>query len=169
MARKKKQDADPNEVLAEITPNAARRGAAVGMAGGLGALILLLVVSRPQGALGPTVFLVLMALASLWLAGRIWRSSGRTIELTRSELREVDGRVLVRLEDLAKVDRGLFAFKPAGGFLLKTKTPLGRVYAPGLWWRLGRTVAVGGTTKRAQAKEVADLMTVMIIERDGGL
>ncbi len=162
MARKSKDD--PNEVLADITPNASRRVAAVGMAGLLGALLLLIAGLRPPQDLGWLVFLIAFGAACLWLAISMWRASSVTIELTRSELREVNGRVLCAIDNVERVDRGLFAFKPAGGFLVKLKAPVGRVYAPGLWWRAGRTLAVGGVTKRGEAKEVADLMTVLLVK-----
>jgi len=167
MARKKTKKVAPNEVRAAMTPTATRRVAAVGMMAALGALLLVVAVARPPENFGWMLFLVFAGAGTLWLAWGMWVASSRTIELTRSALQEVDGRVLARLEDVAKVDRGLFAFKPAGGFLLRTKEPLGRVYAPGLWWRMGKTVAVGGTTKRAQAKEVADLLTVLVLQSDG--
>lgn len=167
MARKKNKAVDPNEVLAEITPNTTRRVAAVVMVAGLGALLMIVAAARPPELFGWMLFLTFTGAGSLWLAWAMWHATGRTIELTRTGLQEVDGRVLALVEDVAKVDRGVFAFKPAGGFLLRTKAPLGRVYAPGLWWRMGRTIAVGGTTKRAQTKEVADLLTVLVLQRDG--
>ncbi|MEX3014309.1 hypothetical protein [Gymnodinialimonas hymeniacidonis] len=164
MARKTKED--PNEVLAEITPNTSRRVAAVGMAGLLGTLLLLIAGMRPPADLGWLAFLVVFGALCLWLAVAMWRASSRVIALTRTELREVDGRVLTTVENIERVDRGIFAFKPAGGFLVKLKAPVGRVYAPGLWWRAGRTLAVGGVTKRAEAKEVADLISVMLAKRN---
>ena len=158
---------DPDEVLARITPQPARRIAAVGMIGLLGLILIAVAAARPPAAFGWMLFLVFLGAGCLWLAWSIWQSSGRTLELTRTALREAgpDGRVLCRIDDLERVDRGLFAFKPAGGFLARLKTPGGAVYAPGLWWRLGRTLAVGGVTARAQGKEVADLMTVLLVER----
>ena len=165
MARKSKKP-DPNEVLAEITPNPSRRGAAVGMLVVLGALLLVIAGSRPPAEFGWMLFLVFFGAGCLWLAWTMWRVSGRTVELTRTELREVDGRVLCSIDNVERVDRGIFAFKPAGGFLVKLKQPMDRVVAPGLWWRMGRTLAVGGVIARRQGKEVADLMSVLLVQRD---
>ncbi|MBF9045291.1 hypothetical protein HKCCE4037_18250 [Rhodobacterales bacterium HKCCE4037] len=164
MARKIEND--PDEVLARITPQTARRAAAVGMAGLLGVMLLIIAGTRPPRDIGWLVFLVLFGGLCLWLAWSMWQASAKVIELTRTELREVGGRVLCRMDNVARVDRGLFAFKPAGGFLVRLKAPAGRVYAPGLWWRAGRTLAVGGVTARREAKEVADLMTVLLVQRD---
>jgi hypothetical protein len=67
------------------------------------------------------------------------------------------------------VDGGVFAFKPAAGFLIHLKAPSTRVYAPGLWWRAGRRIAVGGVTGRAEGKAVSELINVMLADRDGEL
>ena len=159
---------NPDEVLAQITPNGARRVVAVGMTGLLGSLLLLIAGLRPPADLGWLLFLLLFGGGCLWLAWRMWTSSARIIELTRTELREAGGRVLCRIDNVARVDRGIFAFKPASGFLIRLKTPVGHVIAPGLWWRIGRTLAVGGVTARREAKEVADLISVILAKRDNG-
>jgi hypothetical protein len=94
-----------------------------------------------------------------------------TLELTRTELRETGGRVLFTLDEVDSIDRSIFAFKPAGGFLvrLKARTSRGRVYAPALWWRSGKRVAVGGATAGSQAKPVADLIRIIVAEQQGEL
>ena len=37
---------------------------------------------------------------------------------------------------------------------------------PGLWWRIGRRIGVGGVTPASQSKVMADLITARLIERD---
>jgi hypothetical protein len=93
------------------------------------------------------------------------------LELTRSELREAGGRVLFSLDEVDSVDRSIFAFKPAGGFLVRLKAPTtrGRVYAPALWWRARARVAVGGATAGSQAKPVADLIQIIVADRRGDM
>ena len=73
------------------------------------------------------------------------------------------------LGEVESVDRSIFAFKPAGGFLVRLKAPTtrGRVYAPALWWRSKRRVAVGGATAPSQAKPVADLIKIIVAEMNG--
>ena len=91
------------------------------------------------------------------------------LELTRSDLRETGGRVLARIDNIARVDRGFFAFKPAAGFRLTLKEPMEAAYAPGLWWRRRRMLMVGGVTSRAQTKAVADLITILLAQNRGEL
>lgn len=163
MARKKRPPED--EVLAQITPQPARRGLATGMLGLLGFILLSVAARTPPQAIGFLVMLIVMGAGALWLAWRLWQASGVTIELTRSELREVGGRVLCDLDNVAKVERGVFAFKPAAGFLIYLREPMSRVYAPGLWWRAGKLIAVGGVTSRSEGKSTADLMNILLVER----
>ncbi len=165
MARRSEDD--PFEVLAEIPPRPARRYAAVAMTVILGALVLWIGVALPQENLAYTVFLVALGAGCLWQARAIWNVSAHTLQLTRTDLREDSGRVLTTIDNVARVDRGAFAFKPASGFLVKLKEPVPPlVYAPGVWWRAGRTLAVGGVTGRQDGKTVADLMIVMLAKRD---
>lgn len=166
MARKRRND----EVIGFIDPRPARRIAAVGGIGLLGLLLLYIAATTPPVDLGWLLFLIATGIGSVFLSWRMWQATGIRLELTPTELREAGGRTLCTLDEIASVDRGLFAFKPAGGFLirLKDRTTRGRVYAPGLWWRARRRVMVGGVTSAAMAKSVADLMIVLIEERDAG-
>ncbi len=164
------QTQNPSEVLEVIDPKPARRGAAVGAMGMLGMILLYLAAAHPPRDLAWLVFLLAVGAGCLYLSWRMWVVTGVRLELTRQELREEGGRVLCSIEEIASVDRGFFAFKPASGFLirLKEESTRGGVYAPGLWWRRGKTIMVGGVTSRAQSKSVADLITVLLVERDHG-
>ncbi|NKX43400.1 hypothetical protein [Roseicyclus persicicus] len=169
MARRK--DHDPDEVLATIDPHPVRRVFTTGVTGVLGALLVYVAAATPPADLVWLVFLVVLGLFCLWLSWRVWTATAVRLELTRRELRETGGRVLFSIDEVDSVDRSIFAFKPAGGFLVRLKAPTarGRVYAPALWWRSGKRVAVGGATAGSQAKPVADLISVMLAERDGKL
>ena len=78
--------------------------------------------------------------------------------LTDTDLRDSDGVVLARLDQIIRVDRGAMAMKPANGFtlVLDARQPFG--WAPGMWWRLGRRVGVGGVAVAHQAKFMAEVI-----------
>ena len=44
---------------------------------------------------------------------------------------------------------------------------MGHAWAPGMWWRVGRRVGVGGLTGGAESRAVADALAAMLVERAG--
>jgi hypothetical protein len=93
------------------------------------------------------------------------RATGHGLVLTERELRDSAGTVLARVEDMVSVDRGLFAFKPSNGFLLMTATRAERAWRPGLWWRFGRRIGVGGLAPARQTRAMAEIIATMIARR----
>lgn len=153
--------------LARITASASRRVIGVGSMMGLGALMVYVALSTPEMAFGWKGLLVLLGIAALVLAQLMWQSTGHALILTEDSLTDSDGTVVARLDDVAKVDRGMFAMKPSNGFIVLLKEPGPWAWRPGLWWRLGRRVAIGGVTAGSQTRPVADIMIHLLSERDG--
>lgn len=158
---------DPNEVLATITASPPRRWLGVGSMVFLGLLLLYIAFARPP-AIEWALFLIALGGGALYLGARMHASTSRVIELTRTELRDDTGGVIARVADIENVDRGFFAFKPSNGFLLRTKTAAGpRVWQPGMWWRAGRQIGIGGVTRGSQTKFATELIVALMAERDG--
>jgi hypothetical protein len=151
--------------LAVISASPGRRFVGVGALYGLGALLIYLALAAPPAGLHWQVFLLALGIGALVLAQFMWRSTAHSLVLTETELRESSGVVLARIDNIQKVDRGMFAMKPSNGFNILLKEPASRVWRPGLWWRLGRRVAVGGVTPGHQTRPVADILTLKISER----
>lgn len=139
-----------------------RRVVSVGMMGILGALLLYLAATSGQMALGYKLFLLVLGAGSLYLARRAWAATEHGIELRDAGLVQTDGTVICRLDEIEKVERGMFAFKPSNGFVVVLKSPAARAWAPGLWWRLGRRVGVGGVTPSGAGKAMADMLALKL-------
>lgn len=148
---------DENGVYARVYAAPMRRMFAYVMLLGLGLLLLWLVLTAPPSA-GWAVVMIGISVGALFLAEKTRRATMTYLELTSDELRDSTGRVLVKVEDIEKIDRGVFAFKPSNGFVLKTKTKAPAAWAPGLWWRIGRRVGVGGVVPSAPAKYMAEVI-----------
>lgn len=145
-----------------LTPSPARRMSAVAMLILLGGL-LVWISTRPQGlGLGWTLMLLAMAAGALFLAWRLWISTAQRLILTEEALQVENGPVLCALSEVAGVERGTFAFKPSNGFVIRLKTPAPRGWAPGLWWRIGKRVGVGGVTPAGQGKAMADVIAARV-------
>lgn len=156
-----------DDVIATLHATAIRRIFAYGAVFALGAMLVILAFVQPP-AFGWQVFLIALGASALVVAERLRRATLVGLELTEDELRDSAGTVLARLDDITSVDRGAFAFKPSNGFVLRLNRAPGRAWAPGMWWRYGSRVGVGGVTPSGPAKYMAEQIALRLQARDGG-
>ena len=154
-----------DEVIATLGASAPRRIFACGVMGILGFLLFYLATLANAAFLWSLV-LCGLAVGVIWMAWWQWKITEQVIELTSTELRTSGGLTLARVEDVTGVDRGALAFKPSQGFLVRTREPQDRAYAPGLYWRMGKSVGVGGVTGAGQGKFMAEQLSAMIGQKD---
>ncbi len=153
-----------NEVLATIEASGGRRIMGTAMLGLTGCLLLYVALAAPPSPAW-LVFLLAVGAAALWLAARMWQATVHRIELTAEELRCSNGQLIARVEDIKAIDRGFFAFKPSNGFLIRTGVQGSRVWMPGLWWRSGRRIGIGGVTPGSQGKAMSEILAAMMAQR----
>lgn len=154
-----------DEVLARVTPSMGRRILGIGMLSFLSVLVIYVAIVSPP-SLGWQLFLVALGAGALTIANAMRKSTRQTLELTREELRDDTGTVLVRIEDVVSIDRGAFAFKPSNGFLLRLNKRHTRDWRPGLWWRSASRIGVGGMTPMRSTKYMAEVIAIIIAERE---
>ena len=85
--------------------------------------------------------------------------------MTKTELRTSDGLLIAKVSDIRSLDRGVFAFKPSNGFMLRLNVKTPRRWRPGVWWSLGDRIGVGGVTSAHQTKAMAEILSAMIAQR----
>lgn len=151
--------------LARLEVSSARRTVGVAMQGGLGMFLLFIIAARPSGNITTALILAAAGFGMIWFAWRFWKATEASLVLTTDGLFDSNGRFFCDFKDIQKVDRSFFAFRPSAGFLILLKTPIGRGWAPGLWWSFGRHLGVGGATGRPAGKQMADILSVMLTER----
>jgi hypothetical protein len=127
----------------------------------LGALMFWIALTQPPREPYYLVLLALIGLGSLWAAYAMFRASQDALILTRTRLVSRSGVELCRLDNVKSVDRGALAFKPSGGFLLRLTSRHPFSWVPGLYWRMGRSIGVGGVTKSAEARAMADFIVAI--------
>lgn len=154
-----------DRTLATLSVSPGRRLLGVGSLWLLAFLVLYVAVARPP-AIGWQVFLTIFGLGAVYIGEQLRRSTRTTLELTETALLDSTGETLADLDDIEKADRGMFAFKPSNGFLLRTKTKGRFAWKPGVWWRIGRQIGVGGMTSAAQAKAMSEIIAVKLAQRD---
>lgn len=159
-------DIPADGVIARVRASAFRRFFGCGTLLALGALLVLLGFTRADIGLGYRLLLVLGGAGVLAAATIMWYSTLIAVELTVEGLRDTRGRVLAPLNDIVGVDRGIFAFKPSNGFMVRRKTGGLKGWCPGIWWATSRIIGVGGVTPPGESKFMADSLTMLIAARD---
>ena len=159
-------DAGPDEVLVSVKAEPARR------LFGAGALFLLCVIVLWHGYKNYSLtdeglVQIFLGLAGMFAALRFWRGSDNGLELTPTELRETRGRQIVRITDIVAVQREAFGIiKPTNGFVIVTREKLPAAISPGIWWRLGRRIGVGGLTGGGEGRAMVELLQEMLKRRE---
>lgn len=154
-----------DDILATVHVSAPRRAFGVTVLAALGLILVYIALARPPSNPAWAVFLVAMGGAALWAGQAMWRATAARLELTRRHLRSSDGTVIAPLSDIRSIDRGMFAFKPSSGFMLRLARPRPFSWQPGLWWALRDRVGIGGTTSAAQTKAMAEILSALLEER----
>ena len=152
---------DQDGVYARVDVAPARRTLALIVTGGLGVLLIWLGFSSLAGFVGRMV-LIAMGVFMVVLTIRMRSAAERALVLTDDGIFQDDGEVVARMEDIASIDRGAFAIKPSNGFSVRLKQPAPRAWRPGLWWRLGRRVGVGGIVSAGAAKFMAEQIALRL-------
>lgn len=157
-----------SETLVTISASAPRRVFGVGTLLALGAVLVYLALGRSHAQLGWQLFLLGFGILALVLAERMRRVTAMRLVLTEEGLFDSEGRELARVEEITGIERGMFAMKPSNGFVLRLKSARGRLWAPGLYWRFGRRLGVGGVTAASQTKVMSEVLTALMVERADG-
>lgn len=155
------------EVLAEVEASAGRRWMALSMLMGLGGLLIYLGIATPPATLMLQLFLIALGGVVLALGTALMQATRARIILTTAGLFDSDSGLIVALKDVEKVERGTFAFKPSHGFMIRLNARQTRGWSPGLWWRFGKRIGVGGVTPGPQARIMADMLQAMLTHPDG--
>ncbi|MCY3983021.1 MAG: hypothetical protein OXC72_14290 [Roseovarius sp.] len=153
-----------DDVLAIVRPTMAHRIFGTGALSILGLFLIWIMLTQSQGGVAWQLFLAASGTGALWLAMNMWRATGGAIELTREVLRTSDGEIIAKIADIASLDRGMFAVKPSNGFTIRLKAGSQSRWKPGLWWRLGRWVGVGGVTSGSQTRAMAHVIYTLMKE-----
>lgn len=150
-----------SNTLSTIEVSAPRRFFGLAVLVTAGVLLLYLGFTLSAQFLGK-LFLIALGAVFLWAAEGMRRATASSIELREDGLYDSDGMLIAAIADIDSLDRGAFAFKPSSGFILRLSKPMPRVWRPGLWWRFGRRVGVGGVTAAHQGKSTAEIISTLI-------
>ena len=156
-------DQKTEDILSVLPASVGRRWMGIIVFFALGVVLLWLGIANSP-SIGWRVIFIVGGAAALWGGDVMRRATADEIVLTREVLRTRSGRVLTRVDNVEKVERGAFAFKPSQGFLVRLKTPAVPGWAPGLWWARGTYIGVGGVVSAGRAKAMAEILTAASLD-----
>ncbi len=159
---------DVRHAWLELRASPVRRGLACGIVAALGVAVLHSgFTAEALSGLTRAMVLAIGALI-LWLSVELWRSTARGLALRDGVLCDLRGTPIARLDEIERLVRGPFAVKPSQGIVLVLRDRGPAAWVPGVWWRLGRRVGIGGMTPKAETKVLADLLEHAVAAREKG-
>lgn len=108
-----------------------------------------------------------VVLALLWFGWSLYGARASEITFDGERLVDNSGVEICTLDEIETVEKGFALFKPSNGFALLLTRSRPRGWSPGLWWRVGRRVGVGGATPGRSAKGMADAITIALALKRG--
>ena len=149
-------------VLARLDPSQPRRVIGMAVQVALGFVLISLAFSFPREQM--TLRIGMLILGGLVFYGTYltWRATAVGLVLTQSGVRDDNGRLLAEMSNIRDVSRGAFALKPSHGFSLILHKGMGFAWVPGLWWRVGKRVGIGGVTPSQPARYMAETISGII-------
>ena len=156
---------DDEGVYARVGASPIRRFFACVVLFGLGALLIYVPLVQPPAFLG-IVVMIGLGLGMLFVGEKLRRATTGELLLTDAGLLDEKGRVLAPLAHIKQVERGAFAIKPSNGFTLVLTEKADAAWQPGLWWRLGKRVGVGGVVSAGAAKFMAEQLALRLADQD---
>lgn len=156
------EDGDAEAILARLEPSQPRRFMGIALQLALGLFLISLAISFPREQMGVRLLILVLGGLMLYFGYRMWQLTDVALILTKTELRDSRGRLLAKIDNVREVSRGAFALKPSHGFSLVLHRGERRAWVPGIWWRLGTRVGIGGITPSQPARYMAEMIAAMI-------
>ena len=153
---------DRTKPICKISASVARRAFGIAMLAALGAMFIWIGFVSVKSNIFTAATLGVLGIASFWCASVVLSATSASILLLRRGLVTSDNIVVAELDNIKAVERGLFALKPSSGFVILLKRPMPLVWKPGLWWRFGRRIGVGGATTAAEGKIMAEAIQALM-------
>jgi len=155
-----------NDVLAEVGISSARKLLLVLALFGLG-VVLVGIAFRGEATFLARAVLFFVGSLSMYQGDKIRRTPDLSLQLSKDGLFQSDGVLVASAEHFKSIDRGALAMKPSNGFVLVLSEKQPRAWAPGLWWRLGKRVGVGGVANAGAARFMAEQIAMTLKAKSG--
>ena len=152
-------------VLARLDPSPFRRVLGIAILLAMAGFLIWITFRLPGELMVQRVGTLLFAALLFVNAYVTWRATKVGIVLTESGLRDGTGRVLAEVANIREVARGALSMRPSQGFTVVLRSGMTVAWVPGLWWRVGKRVGIGGLTPPGPAKLMAEAISALLAAR----
>ena len=112
-----------DKAIAIIRPSPMRRIVALAATVGCGFVLIYFAFTAPDVAFLWKAVSAVIGVLLVFMADWLRRSTRVSIELSPSGIRDTNGRILCRLDNIEAVERSAFSLKPSNGLGVRLKTP----------------------------------------------
>ena len=100
----------------------------------------------------------LIILLALWFKSFLNRYSKMGFLINQEGLFNLDKSLICRIDEIDQIDTSPYTFKSANGFIVILKTKNSFKTVPGLYWRLGKRISIGGLIAKNESKFVSSTL-----------
>ena len=117
-------------------------------------LFLCYTISKIEEEITLLDFLLIPTIVFLafWFRSFLKRYSKVGFLINQSGLFNLDGSIICEIGDIERIDVSPYTFKSANGFIVILKTKSSFKSIPGLYWRLGNRLSIGGLVSKNESK-----------------
>lgn len=128
-----------------------------------GMAFLTMSIAQRAMSTSPMALLITIPMVALlvWFGWSLATAKATKVIFDGERIVDDSGTELCRLDEIVEVERGFALFKPSSGFAIKLKEEKPRGWSPGLWWRSGRRIGIGGATPGRAARNMADALVTV--------
>jgi hypothetical protein len=157
-----------SQEIARLEASPVRRWFGILVIGAVGLGVIYVAFATPPASPLAKFVMPLLGAALVYQAYRNLQATQQALVLTEDGLWIEGGAQLFSLDNVQSVSRTAFAMKPSNGFSVKLNTPVPFGWSPGVYWCVGRSVGIGGATDPAQAKAMAEALSILLANRQAG-
>ena len=94
----------------------------------------------------------IIVVLGLWLKRFLNRYSKIGFLINELGMFNLDESLIFKMDEIERIDVSPYTFKSANGFIILLKTKSSFKFIPGLYWRLGNRISIGGLVSKNESK-----------------
>ncbi len=108
-------------------------------------------------------FLILLTIVlGIWLKRFLKKFSKIGFLINELGIFNLDESIICKIENIKKIDVSPYTFKSANGFIIFQKTKGSFKIVPGLYWRAGKRISIGGLISKNESKFLSSTLLEII-------